>query len=275
MFTQWLLDHGIMIGAIIFGAWLIHRFAMIFIGRLIRKAIKPGPFRDADEEKQREETLTNIIRGTLGVLVWLATGLIIISELGVEIGPLLAGAGVAGVAIGFGAQYIIRDLLTGLFIILENQYRIGDVVEINDVAGEVEEITLRTTVIRDLDGNVHHLPNGGISNAANLTKHVSGVHLNIGVSYDTDLDQAETVINRVGKELAEDAAWKDRIVEAPTFSRINDFGDSAIEIKILGKTEPLHQWAIMGEYRKRLKKAFDQAGIEIPFPQRVIHQAKE
>lgn len=275
IFVQWIQDHGITIGGIALGAWLAHRFAMVFIGRLIRNAIKPGPFRDVQEEKQRENTLISIIKGVLGILIWVVAALMIIAELGVEIGPLLAGAGIAGVAVGFGAQYIIRDLLTGLFIILENQYRIGDIVEINGKAGEVEEITLRMTVIRDLDGNAHHFPNGGIEHATNLTKHTSGIHLNVGIGYDSDLDNVERVINRVGKALTEDEEWKDKIIEPPAFARFNNFGDNAIEVKILGKAKPQHQWNVMGEFRKRLKQEFDKEGIVIPYPQQVTHLAKD
>lgn len=276
LINQWLLDHGIKIGGVALGAWLAHRFAMVFIGRFIRNAIKSGPFRNQHEEQQREDTLIGIVKGALGILIWVVAGLMIVGEFGLEIGPLLAGAGVAGLAIGFGAQYIIRDLLTGLFIILENQYRIGDVISIdNGEPGEVEEITLRMTVIRDLDGNVHHIPNGNINRATNLSKHVSGIHLNIGVAYNSDLDQVEEIINRVGQELARDKEWQNKIVEAPAFARVNGFGDNAIEVKVLGKAQPLAQWNVMGEFRKRLKREFDQAGIDIPFQQRVIHQAKD
>ena len=199
----------------------------------------------------------------------------VIEEFGVSIGPLLAAAGVAGLALGFGGQYLIRDLISGLFIITENQYRIGDVVSFDGDSGSVEDITLRMTTLRDLNGTVHHIPHGEIKRVSNLSKSFARVNLDISVSYNSKLENVINVVNRVGKELAEDDKFKNSIIKAPEFLRVDDFADSAIIIKILGDTKPLKQWEVTGELRKRLKLAFDEAGIEIPFPQRVIHQAKE
>lgn len=274
LLVQWLIDHGFKVAAIAVGAWLAHRFVTSFLGKIVRQAIKPSHFKDKRDEKQREDTLISIIRGVLGVLIWLAAILIIISEFGIEIGPLLAGAGIAGVAVGFGAQYLIRDLISGLFIILENQYRVGDVVRLDDTSGRVEDISLRVTVLRDLDGNVHHVPNGSIDRATNLTKEESGINFEIGVAYSSDIDQVFEVIQQVCKQMLAEDKWKNKIKELPRILRVDDFADSAIMIKITGKTVPLQQWDAAGELRKRLKAAFDAAGIEIPFPQRVIHQAK-
>ena len=210
----------------------------------------------------------------MGVLIIVVAGLMVLSEIGVAIGPLLAAAGVAGVAIGFGGQYLIRDLISGLFIILENQYRVGDVVCFGDTCGLVETLSLRATTMRDLDGTVHHVPHGEITKVANLSKKFARVNLNIGVSYVADLEQVEKLVNEVGEDLAQDPAWADKIIEPPRFVRVEDFADSAVIIKILGDTKPIEQWAVAGELRKRLKIAFDKAGIEIPFPQRVVHQVK-
>ena len=198
----------------------------------------------------------------------------VVSELGVNIAPLLAVAGVAGIAFGFGGQYLIRDLISGLFVILEDQYRVGDVACVADTCGLVEDINLRRTILRDLDGVVHHIPNGEIAKASNLSKQFSRVNLNIGIDYSSDLEQVIKVVNKIGKELAEDPQWKADILKPPQWVGVDDFADSAIIIKILGDTKPLRQWDITRELRKRLKVAFDKEGIVIPFPQRVVHKGE-
>jgi len=193
----------------------------------------------------------------------------------VPIGPVLAGFGVAGIAVGFGAQYLIRDLIAGIFILWENQYRVGDVARVADIWGLVEEVNLRKTVLRDLDGAVHHVPNGEIRVASNFTRHFSRVNLDVSVSYGTDLDHAISVINRVGQELAGDENWRERIRTVPQVLRVNKLGDSGIDIKILGEVKPLEQWAVTGELRLRLKKAFDAEGIEIPWPHTKVYFGNE
>ena len=272
--TPWFLDHGVKIVAIIIVAYLIRKFAGIFIERIIRKIIISDHFLTKEAEKKREDTLIRIFTVSLGILIWLLALLMILQETGIAIGPLLAAAGIAGLAFGFGGQYLIRDLICGLFIIMENQYRIGDVVCFDGTCGLVEDISMRMTTLRDLDGIVHHVPHGEIKRVSNLSKQFARVNLNIGISYSSNLEQVISVVNKVGKELTEDPAWKEHILTAPQFLRIDDFGDSAIVIKILGDTKPLKQWDVAGELRKRLKIAFDREGIEIPFPQRVVHQAK-
>jgi small conductance mechanosensitive channel len=197
--------------------------------------------------------------------------IMVLDEVGVPVAPVLAGFGIAGVAVGFGAQYLIRDLIAGIFIIMENQYRVGDVVKVADTAGLVEYITLRKTVLRDLDGIVHHVPNGEIKTASNYTRHFSRVNLDIPVAYGTDLDHAIQVINRVGKALAEDGKWRKVIKSPPQVLRVNNLGDSGIDIKILGDVKPMEQWAVTGELRLRLKKAFDDEGIEIPWPHTKVY----
>lgn len=241
------------------------------------RALRSHKYKTARDERLREQTLISTINAAVNVILWVVTGLLILSEIGIDIAPLLAGAGIAGVALGFGAQSMVKDFLAGMFILLENQYRVGDVIKINtgEVSGRVEKVTLRTTVLRDMDGMQHHIPNGVISIATNMTMDFSNINLDIGVSYDTDIATLEKVINKVGEQLAEDDEWGKDILEQPKFLRIQDFSASAITIKIVGKTEPMKQWSVTGEYRKRLKTAFDKAGIEIPYPQSVIHQAKD
>jgi len=271
----WFFSHGIKIILIIIGAYLIRKFAGVFIDKIIRKAIVSNNFLSSEAEKKREDTLIKVFEGTLKVIIWVAAVLMVVSELGVNIGPLLAGAGVIGLAVGFGAQYVIRDFFTGLFIILENQYRVGDVVCIGTTCGTVESINLRITILRDADGVVHNIPNGEIKIASNKSKSFAKINLKLGISYNANLEEVIKVINRIGKEMIEDPEWKDKINKAPEFIRVDDFADSAVIIKIDGETKPSEQWAVTGELRKRIKLAFDKEGIEIPFPQIVVHNAKD
>jgi small-conductance mechanosensitive channel len=271
----WLLSHGIKIIAVVIIAYLLHLILSRIIKRAVRLAVVRDDMMTEEAEKKREDTLIHIFNGALRLIIVILAILMILQEAGIKIGPILAGAGILGVAVGFGGQYLVKDILTGLFIILENQYRIGDVVNIDGTGGLVQDINLRKTVLRDLDGIVHHIPHGTITKVSNLSKDWSRVNLDMGVGYSTDLEHLIEVINRTGKELAEDPAFKDLIITPPQFLRVNEFADSAIVVKILGDTQPLKQWEVTGELRKRLKIAFDKEGIEIPFPQRVVHQIKD
>ncbi len=264
---EWFLAHGFKIILILIAAALIIKIGRSFIEKAVRRAIKNI---DHGAEKKREDTLISIFNGALKVVVWLTALMTILPEFGIEIGPILAGAGILGVAVGFGAQYMIRDFLAGLFIILENQYRIGDWVVIGKVSGEVERITLRKTVLRDRDGAEHHIPNGEIKQASNLAKGFGKLNLNVGVAYREDLDKVTGILNKIGNELARDPKWKDKIIEAPQVLGVDDFADSAVVLRIWGKTTSLEQWGIARELRKRIKVAFDKEGIEIPFPQMSI-----
>ncbi|MEX0933529.1 MAG: mechanosensitive ion channel family protein [Candidatus Paceibacterota bacterium] len=271
--TPWLLAHGVKIALIVVVALIANRSAHLFIDRLVRKLMISDGKLSKEARKKREDTLIKIFSATLTVLLWILAVLMVLQEVGIAIGPLLAAAGIMGLAFGFGGQYLIRDLISGLFIIIENQYRIGDVVCFNSTCGLVEDITLRMTTLRDLDGTVHHIPHGTIERVSNLSKSFARVNLNIGVSYSADLEHVIAVVNKVGTDLVLDEAWKDKIITAPQFLRVDDFGESSVIIKILGETKPIEQWGVAGELRKRLKIAFDKEGIEIPFPQRVIHQS--
>lgn len=272
--SPWLLDHGVKIIAIIFVAYFIRRSMGVFIGKLIRKIVVSDHFLSEEAEKKREDTLIKIFSTSASIFIWILALLMVLQEIGFAIGPFLAAAGIVGLAFGFGGQYLIRDLIGGLFIIMENQYRLNDVVCLDGTCGLVEDISLRMTTLRDLDGAVHHVPHGEIKKVSNLSKYFARVNLNIGISYNSNLEQVISVVNKVGQELADDPAWKEFIIKPPQFLRVDDFDNSAIVIKILGETKPLKQWDITGELRKRIKIAFDREGIEIPFPRRVIHQAK-
>jgi small conductance mechanosensitive channel len=264
--VSWLLGHGtriLIILAVGAALWFILKK---FVPPMVHNAIKRAKGESKEGIKKRTDTLVGVLMGTGKVLIVLLVIFMILSEFDVNITPILAGLGIAGIAVGFGAQYLIRDLIAGIFVILENQYRVGDVAKVADIAGLVEEVNLRKTVLRDLDGIVHHVPNGEIRVASNYSRHFSRVNLNISVAYGTDLDHAISVINRVGQELAMDKNWRSRIKSAPQALRVDNLGDSGIDIKILGDVTPLEQWAVMGELRLRLKKAFDAEGIEIPWP---------
>jgi len=265
---RWLLEHGILILVIIVVSYLVYRFLKIMIPEIVERSVRVrGRGRRAREElAKRSRTLSGILSNIIGVIIVIVALFMVLSEVGVDITPLLAGAGVAGVAIGFGAQSLIRDILNGLFILLEDQYNTGDVVQIAGLWGLVEEVNLRRTVLRDLDGTVHSIPNGEVTKASNYTKDWARVNLNIPVAYGEDLEHVMEVINRVGTKLAEDDYFAPKILKAPQALRVDNFGDSGIEIKVLGETKPLMQWEVTGELRKRLKKAFDEEGIEIPWP---------
>ncbi|MGI2335887.1 MAG: mechanosensitive ion channel family protein [Dehalogenimonas sp.] len=261
-------DHGWRIILITFGAFFVYKTLTVLISRLVQRYIeyRTQTHQAKEDSIRRVKTITGMIVGAMGVVVATLAGFMVLSEFNIDIGPLIASAGVAGVAIGFGAQSLIKDALNGLFIVLEDQFNNGDVIKIAGVSGLVEDLNMRRTVLRDLDGIVHIIPNGQIITVSNYTREWARVNLNVPVAYATDLDQAAEVINRVGKELAADSEFNQMIISAPQVLRIDKFGDSGIEIKILGDVQPMKQWMVTGELRRRLKKAFDQEGIEIPFP---------
>lgn len=270
--VAWLLDHGVKI-LIIVGVGALLWFALNrFLPPIVRRGVDRTKYKESKEGlEKRTNTLLSIFKGIGRVFIVVVAMIMILEEVGVPIAPVLAGFGIAGVAVGFGAQYLIRDLIAGIFIVLENQYRVGDVVRVADISGLVEEITLRKTMLRDLDGIVHHVPNGEIKTASNFTRHFARVNLNVSVAYGTDLDQAISVINRVGKELAGDEKWREVIKSTPQVLRVDNLGTSGIDIKVVGDVKPMQQWDVMGELRLRLKKAFDAEGIEIPWPHAKVY----
>jgi len=267
------LEQVIGIAVIFLVAFIAQYFSKRVIRRVVQQSVRGAKFATKRDEMLREDTLISILYTTIRVGIWLAAILLSLGIFDINIGPLIAGAGIIGVALGFGAQTMVKDFLAGLFILAENQYRVGDVVQINqEVSGAVERITLRMTVLRNLEGMVHYIPNGTISIATNLTMDYANVELNIGVGYSSDIDHVEAVINKVGVALFKDPEWKEIALEAPHMLRLDAFGDSALTIKILCKTAPSQQWAVKGELLRRLKKEFDKENIEIPFPQMVVHK---
>jgi len=273
---DWALEHGLTIGGIAIFVIIAIIAINILVPRLVRVTTRTRLAGKPQEEiEQRAETLTHVFTRTGATLLIVLGFFTALPELGVNIGPLLAGVGIAGIAVGFGAQSLVKDVISGMFILIDNQYGKGDVVEIADKTGVVQDIGLRRTVLRDLDGIVHYVPNGEIVVSSNMTQEYSRVNLNVSVSYAEDLDYVMQVINEVGEELAAHEDWKSVIISPPRSLRVDSFGESGIDIKILGDVQPIRQWEVMGELRRRLKRRFDEKGIEIPFPHRVmVHEAK-
>lgn len=266
----WAERDGLVALGIIIGAWILSKLLKRFIARIIRRAIPRGSFSSEMAERKREDTLINITQGFLGVFIWVAAFLAVLDLLGVPIGPLLAGAGIVGVAVGFGSQSLVKDVINGLFIIAENQFRIGDVIEVAGKSGVVEGMTLHVTKIREMNGTINYVPNGEIKVSSNSSKDFSVVDLVIGVSYDANLDHVKDTVNEVGKELAEDPDYRDRVIEPPYFLRVHNLGASSVDIRILGRVLPKEQFAVAGELRKRIKERFEKEGIGIPYPTRTV-----
>ena len=258
---------------ILFIAWLATRLLRHVTPPLVRRflARRTDAPEQEEETQKRTRTLEGVIWGTFNAVIVTIAFLVILTELGINVAPILAGAGIVGIAVGFGAQTLIRDLIGGFFIIMEDQYRVGDVARIGGVAGLVEEINLRRTILRDLDFIVHVIPNGEVRIASNFTKEKSRVNLNIEVAYKEDMDHVIAVLNQVGEELSRDPYYGPLINQPLQVLRVDEFRDSGIAIKVLGETQPIRQWEVAGEYRKRVKKAFDNEGIEIPFPHLTIY----
>jgi len=265
----WLLEHGVPILIIIVLASLFYMIVKALAPLLLERLVKSrGRGRRArSEHAKRAQTLSSVITQGAAIFIAVVALFMILSEVGLDITPLLAGAGVAGIALGFAAQSFVKDLIGGFLIIFENQFDVGDVIKVADVMGGVEEVNLRRTLLRDLDGILHIIPNGEIRVASNYTMMWSRANLNISVAYKEDLDRVMSVIRKVWEETAEDPIWGPQIIaKTPWILRVNEFGDSGIDIKVVGDTKPMMQWEVMGELRRRIKRAFDEEGIEIPWP---------
>ena len=231
--------------------------------------------RQAERARQRARTLGSVLKSTSTIVVVTLALLIILAELGVNLGPLIAGAGIVGVAVGFGSQSLVKDFVSGIFMLLEDQYGVGDVVDLGDATGVVERVTLRVTQIRDVEGTLWHVPNGEVRRVANLSQQWARVVLDIEVAYDTDLSAASEIIKRVADEVWHDDLEHATVLEEPEIWGIERFGDNSIAIRLAVMVEPGEQWAAAREIRGRLKPAFDDAGVEIPFPQRTVWLHRE
>ncbi len=264
---EWLMSTGLRIILILVIALVVIRISMMIASRLVRR-LK----RDQDIEViKRVDTLESVLRFVVVITGGIVTLLMVLSALEIDIAPLLATAGIAGIAIGFGSQQLVQDVISGFFILLDDQIRVGDVVEVAGKSGLVERINLRMTVLRDLAGNVHFIRNGQIDVITNMTKEYSRYVFDIGVAYREDIDRVIAVIREVDEGMRNDPAFKDSILEPIEVLGLDKFADSAVIIKARTKTKPIQQWTVAREFNRRLKKRFDELGIEIPFPHRTVY----
>ncbi|MGH8127135.1 MAG: mechanosensitive ion channel family protein [Gammaproteobacteria bacterium] len=268
-----LIQNAIRIAFILLGAlivWLLIRFVISRTeARIIKHAEEKGD--TAGEAKRRAATLTVLIHRLVFILYWLAVILTLLSQLGVKIGALVAGAGVAGLALSFGAQSLVKDVISGFFMVMENQIRVGDIGNINGTGGTIEAIHFRTTILRSLDGAVHVFRNGNITSLANMTRDWGGYVFELSVAYKEDTDHVIEVIKRVGEEMKNDETIGATLLEDMEIHGVNQLGDSAVVIRGRFKTQPMSQWGTGREFLARVKKAFDAEGIEIPFPHRTLY----
>lgn len=260
---EWLLTSGLRILIIIILSWLFlkltKKVSESFLNFLIRQ-------KEDVEFQKRTQTLGTIVRYALIIAILSIASMTVLKELGINIGPVLAAAGIVGLAVGFGAQSLVKDVISGFFIILEDQIRVGDVVEIAGKSGLVEKISLKTTVLRDVAGNVHCVPNGLIQVVTNMTKEYSRYVFDIGVAYKEDVDRVIEVIKEIDEEMRNDPDFKNDIIEPIEILGLDQFASSSIIIKARTTTLPIKQWRVGREFNRRLKKRFDEIGIEIPFP---------
>ncbi len=267
--ATWLTTSGSKILGILIGLIILSQMSK-WIVRWMEKFVPEKDSLQATEAKKRAHTLGNTLRHALLITLSFIAILMILGELGIQLGPLLATAGIGALAIGFGAQSLVKDVISGFFIILENQYRIGDAIEVAGVSGLVESVSLRKTVLRDLEGKVHIIPNGEIKIVSNLSKEWSRSVLDVGISYREDVDQVTDLLAQIGRELETEEPYKSAILGPLQILGIEKFGESQLVIRMMIKTVPLKQWEVGRELRKRIKNRFDEKGIQLPFPHRIL-----
>jgi len=223
-----------------------------------------------EDEAQRARTLTGVIHSAALVAMTIIAGLMILLELGLDVSPLIAGAGVVGVALGLGAQSLIRDIIGGFFILLEDQFAIGDSIKVGDIAGGVEKMTLRATFLRDLEGTLHIVPNGEMRIVSNRTKDWSRVVVNVGVAYEEDIGRVVAALGKIGHDLHQNEEFAPLLLEEPTVTGVEALGDWAVTVRIMVKTKPGKQWDVARELRRRIKESFEREGIEMPYPRQEV-----
>ncbi|MBD3290775.1 mechanosensitive ion channel [candidate division KSB1 bacterium] len=269
---SWFLSSGLQIILVI----ILTLIALKVVQAISRRIFSSLSKRKADVEFQkRTDTLKSVIQYLLTIVILTMAVIIVLGELGVEIGPILAAAGVVGLAVGFGAQNLVQDVISGFFILLEDQIRVGDVVQIAGKGGLVEKINLRMTILRDLAGNVHYVRNGQIDVVTNMTKDYSRYVFDIGVAYREDVDEVIEVIKEVDEDLRNDPDFSDDIIEPMEILGLDQFADSAVVVKTRTTTKPIKQWRVAREFNRRLKKRFDELDIEIPFPHVTLYVGQD
>ncbi len=268
--VRWFASSGLRIVLVLVGALVAVRLA-VFITRRVEQAFQDNDPSTMNEREKQAATLGKVIRNITRILVWSVAVMMVLRELGIDIGPILAGIGIMGLAVGFGAQSLVKDFLAGMFVLIENQYNVGDVIEAAGAKGQVEKITLRATTLRDLEGNVHIIPNGTIAVVTNRTRQWSRFVLDIGVAYKENVDEVMGVLKEIGDELAADGEFSSMITAPLEVLGVQDFADSAVVIRVMFTTQPVKQWTVGREFRRRVKNTFDAKGIEIPFPHTTIY----
>ena len=268
----WFFSNGLKIIFIIILAFIISKLLHIVSFRLFSSLRKQ---KEGDEYKKRTDTMSSMFHYIISIGILILAFIMILGELGIEIGPILAAAGILGLAVGFGAQSLVKDVISGFFIFLEDQIRVGDVVQIADRGGLVEKVNLKMTILRDLAGNVHYIPNGNIDVVMNMTKDYSRYVFHVGVAYREDVDEVMAVMKQVDEELRVDAEFKDDILEPLEILGLDQFAESALIIKARTTTKPIKQWRVGREFNRRLKKKFDELDIEIPFPHRTLYMGED
>ncbi len=273
-FNRWLVTDFISILILIILLIIILKVNSALVNKLKGVLLKRMAYKDEEpdlEVEKRLNTLMGVLRKTLSIVIWSIFGMIFLLKININIVPILSAAGIVGLAVGFGAQELVRDFITGFFILLEDGIRTGDVATLNGTTGTVEKIELRTITLRDSSGVVHIFQNGKINTISNMTKGWSAVVFNIGVAYKEDLTNVMQVMQAVGDEMYAEEEYKAKMLNTIEISGLNNFGDSSLDIRARIRTKPGQQWGIGREYRKRLKEAFDKNNIEIPFPHQTIY----
>lgn len=279
--AEWLVDKPLHIAIILLSAWILTRIARHFIHRSAvglvksRKAVTAntplgGSLADPVRTEARAEAIQNVVGNLASVTIWVLAILVALGELDINLGPLIAGAGVAGVALGFGAQTLVRDFLAGFFIIAEDQFGVGDVVDLQDVAGTVEEVSLRSTKVRDVGGVLWTVSNGEIVKAGNATKGWSRSKIDVAVAYGTDVRRAMDLVLDTARAMQDDADWGVDLLDEPEMWGVEQLGIDGVTLRLVVKVRPGRQYAVTRELQLRIKEALEAAGIEIPFPQRTL-----
>lgn len=268
----WLLTSGVRIALIIIGTLVLLKVATLLSDKL--RTVMGRREGDIEFEK-RSGTLSSVVHWILRVVILAVAAFMLLGEFGVNLGPVLAAAGVVGLAVGFGAQNLVQDFISGFFLLLEDQVRVGDVVKIGDKGGLVEKVTLRMIILRDFDGTVHFIRNGKIDVISNMTKDYSNYVFNLGVAYRENVDEVIKVLQGIDEEMRADAGFKNDILAPIEIAGLDAFSDSAVVIKARIKTKPIQQWRIGREFNRRIKMKFDELNIELPFPHQTIYFGKD
>lgn len=288
--ANWFVDKPVEILVVVVISWVLVRLARRWVSRFVTRVVAPevtstqrleqfgielpralSATSEPDPRRAaRANSISIVLTSTTVVAIWVIAGLTVLGIVGIELGPLLAGAGIAGVALGFGAQSLVKDCIAGLFMLIEDQYGIGDVVDLGEAIGVVEEVSLRTTVLRSLDGTVWHVPNGVVQRVGNKSQLWSVAVIDVDVAYDSDLEQARSLFQQAADEVCETDHFRDQVLEPPQVLGVEALAADGISIRLTVKVTPGAQWELQRAIRQHVKDVFDSAGVEIPFPQRTV-----